>query len=137
MIKSLIRTIVQLARLGHVILVGRAAHIITAKFPRAAHVRFIGSFDRRVERIAERNRCTRSEAATEIKTVEAHRRHFVSTYFHSDLEDNSRYDLILNTDRLSIEDCARLIAQLVSNSRFREEEVDKLKKLRHQVLGHV
>ncbi len=134
-IKSLTKTIIQLARLGHVILVGRAAHIITAKFPRAAHVRMIASFDRRVERVAASQHCSPSEAATKIKTVEHLRRHFVSAYFHADLEDSSRYDMILNTSRLSVEECAQSVAQLVSNSHFREKESLQLQELRHQVLG--
>jgi cytidylate kinase len=134
-IQDMTRTIVDLARLGHVVFVGRAAQVITAKFPRAVHIRIIGSFDRRVERLAERKQCSRDEAVTEVKTVDNQRRHFVSTHFHSDLDDATRYDMIFNTDRVSIEEAARLIAQLVSSPDFREKEARKLAELRHQVLG--
>jgi hypothetical protein len=135
MLESMTRTIVQLARIGHVILVGRAAHLITARFPRAVHVRIIGSFERRVERVAENKKCSWDEAATEIRKVDDQRRHFVSAYFHSDLDDTSHYDLLFNTDRVSVEECARLIAQLVSSPDFREKESMQLQELRHQVLG--
>jgi cytidylate kinase len=135
MIESMTRTVVQLARIGHVILVGRAAHLITAKFPRAVHVRIIGSFDRRVERIAEGKQCSRDEAATEIRRVDDQRRHFASTYFQSDLDDTAHYDMVFNTDRISVEEGALLISQLVSSPDFRRLEAIKLRELRQQVLG--
>ena len=134
-IQDMTRTIIALARLGHVVFVGRAAHVITAKFPRAVHVRIIGSFDRRVERVAQSKHCSWDEAAAEVKRVDAQRRHFVSTHFHSDLDEATRYDMVFNTDRLSVEESARLIAQLVSSPDFREKEARKLVELRHQVLG--
>jgi cytidylate kinase len=135
MIENMTRTIVRLARIGHVIFVGRAAPVITAKFPRAAHVRIIGSFDRRVERLAERKQCSLDEAAAEVRRVDDQRRQFASTYFHSDVDDTTHYDMIFNTDRISVEESARLITQLVSSPDFREKEAKKLVELRHQVLG--
>jgi cytidylate kinase len=85
--------------------------------------------------VAERNPCSRDEAAAEVRKVDNQRRHFVSTYFHSDLDDATRYDLVFNTDRVSVEESARLIAQLVSSPDFREKEARKLVELRHHVLG--
>jgi len=135
MVEKLARIIVQLARIGHVILIGRGAHLITANFPRAVHVRIIGSFERRVERIMKNKSCSREEAATDVRTVGLHRRHFVSTYFHSNLDDPERYDMIFNTDRISVEEGARTIAQLVSSPDFRRQEAVKLQELRQLVLG--
>ena len=135
MIENMTRTIVRLARIGHVIFVGRAAYVITAKFPRAAHVRIIGSFDRRVERVAEKKQCPRDEAAAEVRRVDDQRRHFASTHLHSNNEDAAHYDIVFNTDRISVEESARLIAQLVSSPDFRGKEARKLVELRHHVLG--
>ena len=135
MVQDMTRTILRLARIGHVVLVGRAAPLITASFPRAVHVRIIGSFNRRVERLAERKQCSWDEAAAEVRKVDNQRHHFISTYFHSDLDDPTHYDLVFNTDRVSVEESARLIAQLVSSPDFREKEAKKLVELRHHVLG--
>jgi len=135
MIENMTRTIVRLARIGHIIFVGRGSREITANFPRAAHVRIIGSFDRRVERVAEYKQCTWDEAAAEVRKVDGQRHHFVSTYFHSNLDDVTHYDMVFNTDHVSVEEAARLIAQLVSSPDFREKEVKKLVELRHHVLG--
>jgi hypothetical protein len=135
MIEKLTLTILQLAQIGHVILVGRAAHVIAAKFPRGLHVRVIGSFDRRVQRVEEARSCSRSEAIEEIRRVDHRRQHFVSTYFRSDLEDAKAYDMILNTDRISVEDGARTVAQLIASPEFGEKAAAQLRELRHLVLG--
>lgn len=135
MIEKMKQTVVQLARIGRVILVGRAAHLITAQFPRAVHLRVIGSFDRRVERVAESKRCSRDEAAREVRMIDYQRRHFVSTYFHSDLDSAEHYDMVFNTDRVSVEEAALVISKLVSSPDFRELGAMKLRELRHQVLG--
>ena len=135
MIEKMTRTMVRLARLGHIVFVGRAAHVITAKFPRAVHVRIIGSFDRRVERVAESRQCSREKAAEEVRMIDKQRRHFVSSYFNSDTDDAEQYDMVLNTDRISVEEGARVIAQLISSPHFREQEARKLRELRRQVLG--
>jgi len=134
-IKDMTRTIVNLAKLGHVIFVGRAAHVITAHFPRAVHVRVIGSLERRVERLRESKKCSREEALQEIRKADCQRQHFVWTHFHSDLNDATNYDMIFNTDRVSVEEAAHLIAQLVSSPAFRKKQASELIELRHQVLG--
>lgn len=135
MIENMTRTVIRLARIGHVIFVGRAAHLITVKFPRAAHVRVFGSFERRVERVAEKKQCSWDEADQEVRRIDEQRRNFVSTHFHSDLDDPSHYDLLFNTDRISVEESARLIAHLVSSPDFRVKQATHLQELRHQVLG--
>ncbi len=134
MIKKMTGTIIQLARMGHVIFIGRAAHCITAKFPCAAHVRIIGSFDRRVDRVAKKSHCSLDQAAKEVRTVDEQRRRFASTYFQSDLDDPLNYDLVLNTDRVSIEEGASLIAHLVSSPKFRSGKAEELRELRQLVL---
>jgi cytidylate kinase len=135
MIEKMTQTVIRLARIGHVIFVGRAARVITARFPRAVHVRVIGSFDRRAERLAETTPCSWDKAAEEVRKLDEQRRHFISHYFRTDVDDPAHYDLIFNTDRVSIEESARLIAHLVSAPNFREAEAMKLTDLRHQVLG--
>lgn len=135
MVEKMTRTMVRLARLGHIVFVGRAAHVIAAKFPRAVHVRIIGSFDRRVQRVAESKQCSWDRAVEEVRLIDKQRKHFVSTCFHSDLDDAEQYDMVLNTDRMSVEEGARVIAQLVNSPHFREEEARRLRELRRQVLG--
>jgi cytidylate kinase len=80
-------------------------------------------------------KCTWDEAATEVRAVDEQRRHFVSTWFHSDLNDAERYDMVFNTDRITVEEGAHLIAHLVSSPGFRDRDAQKLRELRERVLG--
>ena len=134
-VEKMNQTLLHLAKIGHVVLLGRAAHLATAGFPRAAHVRIIGSFDRRVERIMAANKGSWDEAAHEIREVDEKRRKFVATYFHADLNDPQGFDLIFNADRISAEESAHLIAQLVDSPDFRKKEATHHVELRHLVLG--
>lgn len=128
-------TMVRVAKLGHVVLVGRGAHVVTAHFPRAVHVRVIGSFDQRVERLMKEKNISRDHAAADITETDENRRHFVAKHFKSDLDDPTKYDMVFNTDRISTEEAARLIAHLVSSPDFRTDKAKHLVELRHQVLG--
>jgi len=134
-IGKMTQTMIQLAKLGHVVLVGRAAHVITAHFPRAAHIRVIGSLEHRTERIMQYEQCSRSEAEAKILETDEIRRHFVARHFKADLDDPLQYDMIFNTDRISVEEAAHQIAHLVSSPEFRDKEARQLQELRHQVLG--
>jgi len=133
-IRKMAQTMVQIAKLGHVILVGRAAHVITAGFPRALHVRIIGSLEKRVERIMESENCSRDKAAARIMETDELRRHFAARHFKVDLNDPAQYDLTINTDRVTLEDAAQVIVHTVSLPHFRDEEARHLVELRHLVL---
>jgi len=134
-LEKMVSTIIQLARIGHIIFVGRAAHLITAQFPRSIHIRIVGSFDCRVGRIAESKHCSWDDAATEVQKVDEQRRHFASTYFTSDLDDSENFDMLFNTNRMSVEESAQVIAELVSSDDFRKQRVTQLRELRQKVLG--
>jgi cytidylate kinase len=135
MIADMTETIIRLARIGHVIFIGRGANLITARYPRAVHVRVVGSLEKRAERIAQQKGLSQPDALDEVRQADHHRSHFISTYFHAHIDDATHYDMIFNTDRVSVEEAAQLIAQLVHSPKFREPQATKLRELRHQVLG--
>jgi cytidylate kinase len=112
-VEQMAHTMMQLAQMGHVIFVGRAANIVTAHLPLACHVRLIGSLEHRVRQVMESMHLSRADAETEVKNADYNRAHFVSSYFHAKIEDPTRYHLIINTDLVSIEKAVLLIGQLV------------------------
>lgn len=99
--QSTSKTIVRLATLGNVILMGRGANVLTAHLPYVAHARLIGSFERRVEQVAH-DRGLSGRAAEEIVREEDRaRRRYFKTYFSRDIDDPFLYDLFLKTDDLT------------------------------------
>lgn len=96
-------TIVRLSRIGHSIIVGRAGNKITHGLHNVINVRFIGSLDQRIERMATEQEIGTTEATHFIKKEDAARKHFVKQHFSADIDDPHDYDLVINTDHLTDE----------------------------------
>ena len=110
MIGQTAETLLKLAELGGVILIGRAANIITAKLPRVLHVRLVAPLEDRIERICRDDHKTLAEAAKFCHDEEAARARYLKTYYHADIDDPQHYHLIINTSRVGYDATARLIA---------------------------
>ncbi|MBK9098451.1 MAG: cytidylate kinase-like family protein [bacterium] len=106
-------TILQLARMGNVVIVGRGAHIITAKLKNTFHVRLIASLEKRVEHIKELMDMNEKEALTYIKKEDENRKKYLRSYFHVDIDDPLLYHMTVNTDLLTHRGAAYLIAEAV------------------------
>ena len=110
-----VETIWQLAAGGYVILVGRAANVITAKLPNVFHVRLVGSLEKRIEQVEEVYDFDRRGALEYIRSQDEAKRLYLKEYFGQDIEDPQLYHLIVNTDRISYADTAKLIGDAVIN----------------------
>lgn len=106
-------TILQLARMGNVVIVGRGANVITAKLKNTFHVRLIASMEKRVEHIKELMGFTEKEALQHIKKEDENRKKYIKSYFHADVEDPLLYHMVVNTDLLTHKGAAYLIAEAV------------------------
>ena len=104
-------TILKLAELGNVILLGRGANVITAKMKHVFHVRLVGSLERRCHRVQARHHLSPEAAADFIKQEDAGRERYLKRHFHRDTNDPLLYHLIVNTDWFSDIDAADLIAR--------------------------
>ena len=97
-----------------------AAHLLRP-VPHVISVRVCAPLEVRAKRMMERlNTSDRDFVVNEIKlSEEAHgaitRRHFGISWQHSD-----QYDLVLNTERLTIEECADEVLGLLDNPTFQE-----------------
>ncbi len=106
-------TILHLAELGNVILVGRAANVITAQLDHVFHVRLVGSPAVRVKLVEEFYHLSRKAALDFMRKEDRGRQRYVKRYFHQNIDDPLLYHLIINTDRLSQEEATRLIGDAV------------------------
>lgn len=119
-VEQTVETIWKLALGGHVILVGRAANIITARLKNVFHVRLVGSLERRIERVEEVYEMNRAAAQAYVKAQDAGKKLYVKEFFGREIDDPELYHLMVNTDRISYEDAARLIADTFLNWRKSE-----------------
>ncbi|MCB9771564.1 MAG: cytidylate kinase-like family protein [Candidatus Omnitrophica bacterium] len=113
LVKQTNETILRLARLGRVIIVGRGAPVITKEIQGGVHIRLIGSLKKRKEHIKEYFKFTDKEAAFFIENEDRGREQYLRTYFKKDINDTLIYDLIINTDMVSYSAAAALIGNLV------------------------
>jgi cytidylate kinase len=106
-------TVLKLAELGNVILVGRAANVITAKLKHIFHVRLTGSLEHRAARIQARRHLSPGAAADFIKQEDAARERYLKKHFRHDIDDPLLYHLAINTDWVTEAEAADLIAHIV------------------------
>jgi cytidylate kinase len=113
LIKTTSRTILQLAQKGNVIIVGRAANLITAKLKNTFHIRLVAPFEVRVQHIEEIYNLDRKAAIEFIKKEDLARKHYVKSYFNIDIDDPLLYHMIINTSQISYKKAARMIGLAV------------------------
>jgi cytidylate kinase len=113
LVKQTADTILHLAELGNVILIGRASNIVTAKLEHVVHVRLVGSFEKRLKHVQEFNHLNRRQAADFIRERDGGRRRYVNKYFRQNIDNPLLYHLIINTDFVPCDNAARIIAKAV------------------------
>lgn len=98
------------ARSTRCIFVGRGAHYMLPR-QRGLVVWVIAPFSRRIERAMQRWELAEPKARKRIETVDAERRTFVQRFFRRDLRDPHLYDLVVNTEHVTLDDAADLIVR--------------------------
>jgi cytidylate kinase len=114
MVKLISETILQLAEVGNVIIVGRGASIVTAKLPHVLRVRLVASLEDRIERVGREHNKTSDEARRYCLEEDPARTRYIKAYFKTDVNDPLHYHLVINTSRVSIDNTARIIGEALT-----------------------
>jgi cytidylate kinase len=128
LVEKTAETILGLAKLGNVILIGRGANVVTRGLDYAFHVRLVGSLDKRAEYI-QKSRGLEKRAALEfIAREDLGRRRYLRKYYGKDIDDPLLYHMVINTDltvhRLAAATIARV---LLSNGKDLASANDNLR----------
>jgi hypothetical protein len=107
------QTILQLAEIGDVIIVGRGANIITAKLQNCFHIRLIAPLELRVKNMETYYNMTPKEAAEFVKKEDEARNKYVKINYNRDVNDLTQYHLVLNTGQMSNEEIAEIVCGTV------------------------
>jgi len=110
LVRQTAATILQLAKLGHVIIIGRGANVITRRLPQVFHVRLVGSLERRIKRLQQFSHLTREAAHKLAETEDLARQRYLKQFFDKNIEDPLLYHLVINTDLITTDDVACMIA---------------------------
>jgi cytidylate kinase len=107
-------TILHLAELGNVVIIGRGGNIITRHMPGAIHIRLVGSTDRRIEHVQDHHHLDQAAAAKYVGDRDLRRGRYVKKYYARNIDDPLLYDLVVNMDRVPYGEAAGLIAEALS-----------------------
>lgn len=110
-VRALIReTILQTAARGEVVIVAHAASHAVGAGPGTLRVLVTASPETRAKRVAEAEGLEPDRAARAVKDEDAARRDYLKRFYGVDRESPTDYDLVVNTDALSVDEAAELVA---------------------------
>lgn len=101
--------VLDVARTGHGIIVGHASQMFLRNFECALHVKIHASDSFRIRSIMDHHGMKREEAEKFIRKNDDQRRGFLKFAFGVDWNDYSRYDIVINREKLG----AKLAAQII------------------------
>ncbi len=114
-VRQLLEMILSLGARGQCIIVGRgAAHILPPAL--AIRVRLVAEFADRAQTKMREWGVTLDEAEGRVNALDERRRAFVRSHFHIDPTSPENYDLVLNTSRVDVETCSRLIMTVLERA---------------------
>jgi cytidylate kinase len=109
-LKHLLILVHSLAKVGHCVIVGRGApHLLPAAT--TLRVRVIAPRAMRVVNTEKRMGVSTTEAQRWVDKTDMERERFVRHHFQKDPSDPLSYDLMLNSGRYSVGECAALVVQ--------------------------
>lgn len=122
LVRQTAETILRLARLGNVILIGRGSNIITAKLEHVFHVRLVAPLEKRILQIQKSDQLDRDGAFELIHREDRGRKRYLKRYYKKDVGDPLLYDLTINTGLVGFEEAARMVADAVMRRMSRQIE---------------
>jgi cytidylate kinase len=106
-------TILKLASIGNVVIIGRGANIVTKNMPGGLHVRIISEPEWKIRRIESKHNIGYREAVRFIQEEDQKKREYVKKLFNKEVSDPLLYDMIIKTGKISPEDAVNIIARRV------------------------
>jgi cytidylate kinase len=111
-VRSLIReTVAQTAGRGNVVIVAHAASYALEPGPHMLRVLVTARPAVRAKRVAASEGLDDADAERRIKDSDAARRDYLKRFYSVDREAPTDYDLVVNTDHLSLEQAAEIVLQ--------------------------
>jgi len=118
-LKHLTRVIGTIGAFGNVIIVGRGANFILPQ-EKTFKVRIIAPLELRIKYFMDDSGYTRAEAEQYVVKTENNRKAFVRKYYNVDVADPQYYDIIINTEKISMAQATESIISAFNQRRNRK-----------------
>ncbi|MEX0324438.1 MAG: AAA family ATPase [Puniceicoccaceae bacterium] len=111
-------TILKLASVGNVILIGRGGHVIARNLSHVIHVRIIAPMGMRIQRAASIENISPTAATRMIKHDDHARAAFIKSHFDEDPDNPEAYHLTINTGKTDPKTAADIILSAIKGQQF-------------------
>ena len=107
-LQHLMNVVGTIGKHGRAVVVGRGANFILPPEQRF-RVRITASRKLRIENVARNFNLSQDEAKRRIIKTESNRKAFIRKYFNADIADPTNYDLVINTDSLTVDNAVDVV----------------------------
>lgn len=114
---------IQMALINHlktdnIVYHGLAGHFFVKDLPNVLKVRIIADPEYRIKHVMERDQVSRVDAIDFLKKIDGLRKRWGKFLYGIDVEDPSLYDIVINTEKLSLELTVEIICEMVTWEQF-------------------
>ncbi len=113
-LKQLVKVVGTMGKQGQAVIIGRGAHFILP-LRRCFRVRVVAPAKQRIANLAEEHKISKPEAEKFMIKTDSERRAFIRKYFHTDISDPRHYDLVINTERTSLQNAVQTVRFCIDN----------------------
>ncbi len=121
--------IFEMAKKGNAVFFGKGSQLLLNSFNCALHVLVTGSMEKRVQQIMEEKRVDGEIAEKMIHRSDQDKRGFLRFAFEEDWLNPNLYDLVLNTDKLTIDSATKMIVEAAKSDGIKACGIDSMKLL--------
>lgn len=114
--QHLVKTVLSISRTGGVIIGRGANHILGPQ--KAFRVRITGSVEMCADRVASREHISKEESLKKVRKVNSERTEYIKMLYDADINNNTSYDLILNSDRYDRAQMVELILDAMEKAGY-------------------
>jgi cytidylate kinase len=107
-LQHLMNVVGTIGKHGRAVVVGRGANFILPPEQRF-RVRITASRKLRIENVARNFNLSQDEAKRRVIKTESNRKAFIRKYFNADIADPTNYDLVINTDTLTVDNAVDVV----------------------------
>ena len=121
--------IYEVAKKGNAIFFGRGGQFLLQSFGCAFHILVTGSMEKRIQRVMEEKQVGKEIAEKIINRSDHDKRAFIRFAYDEDWLNCRLYDLLLNTDKLSIDSAVKMIADAAKSDEIKSCGIDSVQLL--------
>jgi cytidylate kinase len=113
-LEALTTLIKELAQGHSAVIYGRGSQFILKDYPETIHISMVAPNNIRLKRVMETQGLSEDKAKQEMQRFDNGAREFMKRFFSAEMEDPTKYDLVINTENYSYPAAVNLILQALS-----------------------